>query len=389
MGLSRMFFVSLSRAHARKNSNIFGFSLTETVVFTFLWKNLVKSFFSPIFAEIKTITCLKLMANTKNYSLRERIIDYYLSKGWYTRKQIEAACNRELEAHGENAITSRQTLINDFLNIERKYNTSIDTKRVGRNTYYRYRSREFSVYKSELSFDDYHRLKGALQVLKSFKGMPQFEWVNDLGIRMNIRLYDHKSRGPIVGFEDSSFNSGIEFFTPIFTAICDKTTLDIDYKSFKRSDSKVFTVSPYYLKEYNNRWFVLGKSPGYDKISIYALDRILSLKNAGVAYEETAIDFDEYFENVIGVTVSDHPVETVEIWISRQQLNYVETKPLHRSQRLIDDDEEGGIFQYDLIPNYELEQAILAFGEHAKVLAPESLKERMKVRIGKNYENYE
>lgn len=329
------------------------------------------------------------MANTKNYSLRERIIDYYLSKGWYTRKQIEAACNRELEAHGENAITSRQTLINDFLNIERKYNTSIDTKRVGRNTYYRYRSREFSVYKSELSFDDYHRLKGALQVLKSFKGMPQFEWVNDLGIRMNIRLYDHKSRGPIVGFEDSSFNSGIEFFTPIFTAICDKTTLDIDYKSFKRSDSKVFTVSPYYLKEYNNRWFVLGKSPGYDKISIYALDRILSFKNAGVAYEETAIDFDEYFENVIGVTVSDHPVETVEIWISRQQLNYVETKPLHRSQRLIDDDEEGGIFQYDLIPNYELEQAILAFGEHAKVLAPESLKERMKARIGKNYENYE
>ena len=77
------------------------------------------------------------MANTKNYSLRERIIEHNMSKAWYTRKQIEADCNRELEAHGENAITSRQTLINDFLNIERKYNTSIDTKRVGRNTYYR------------------------------------------------------------------------------------------------------------------------------------------------------------------------------------------------------------------------------------------------------------
>lgn len=64
------------------------------------------------------------MANTKNYSLREKIIDYYLSHGWYTRQQIEDACNRELEAHRESPISSRQTIINDFLTIKNKYNVT-------------------------------------------------------------------------------------------------------------------------------------------------------------------------------------------------------------------------------------------------------------------------
>jgi hypothetical protein len=40
------------------------------------------------------------MANGKNYSIREQILDQYLSSGhWYSRKQLEEFCNRELEIH--------------------------------------------------------------------------------------------------------------------------------------------------------------------------------------------------------------------------------------------------------------------------------------------------
>ena len=327
------------------------------------------------------------MANTKNYSLREKIIDYYLSRGWYSRQQIEDACNRELESHGEYAVSSRQTIINDFVAIQRKFNITIETKKSGRTTFYRYQDSHFSIYKNELNYDDFNRLKEAFQVLSRFEGMPQFEWIDEMSVRLNMRIRNTTTTA--VGFEDTRYNTGMVYFTPIFNAICDKTTLSIDYQSFKRPDSKVFELSPYFLKEYNNRWFMLGKSPGYDKISIYALDRILSMGNAGFKYEDTDVDFEEYFENVIGVTVSDHPIETIELWVSQHQLGYIKTKPLHRSQRCIYEDEKGGILQFDLIPNYELEQAILAFGEHARVLEPTSLRDRIKQRIADSLNNYE
>ena len=105
------------------------------------------------------------MANTKNYSLREKIIDTYLRRGWYTRQQIEDACNRALMAHGENPITSRQTLMNDFLAISQKYHVTIEKKKDGRNILYRYKDRDFSIFKMELSDLDLSRLKEALNVL--------------------------------------------------------------------------------------------------------------------------------------------------------------------------------------------------------------------------------
>ena len=329
------------------------------------------------------------MANTKNYSLREKVIDELLSRGWYTRKQIEDACNRALEAHGEYAISSRQTIMNDFVTIKRKYKVGIETKKSGHTTFYRYSKKGFSIYKNELSYEDYCHLKETIQILKKFHGMPQFEWADELDIRLNLGLRGKEENRTLVAFEDSAYNTGIGYFTPIFNAICDKITITLDYQSFKRDESKDFTLSPYYLKEYNNRWFVLGKSPGYERISIYALDRIKHLFNAGLPYEDTTVDFDAYFDNVIGVTISDNPVERIELWISKQQLGYLETKPLHRSQRIVSRDDDGGIVEFDLIPNYELEQAILALGEHAKVLAPASLKDKIKERTRQSLNNYE
>ncbi len=67
--------------------------------FKLIEKNYLKFCFLTIYIYLCQIKPKITMANTKNYSLREKIIDYYLSHGWYTRQQIEDACNRELEAH--------------------------------------------------------------------------------------------------------------------------------------------------------------------------------------------------------------------------------------------------------------------------------------------------
>jgi predicted DNA-binding transcriptional regulator YafY len=330
------------------------------------------------------------MSNNKNYSLREKIIDEHLRRGWYSRRQIEDACNRELESHGEHPVTSRQTIINDFMVIERKYHTTIDTKQVGHTFFYRYLDRNFSIFKTQLTYEDYCHLKESLKLLKRFEGMPQFDWVDELGLRLDLGLRREKDQRTLVGFEDSCRNNCLAFFTVLFNAIADKITLSIDYQSFKRRESKLFVISPYFLKEYNHRWFLLGKSPGYERISIFAIDRIQNVYNAGVSYEDTDVDFDTYFENVIGVTMDDRePVQTVRLRISPQQIDYVETKPLHRSQYVMEKNEQGGIVELEVIPNYELEQTILALGEHCEVLSPPALRERIKARLQAAVKKYE
>lgn len=329
------------------------------------------------------------MANTKNYSIRERILDHYLSSGkWYSRAQLEDFCNRALEEQGENPITSRTTIQNDLTTISNKFHVNIDTKKKGRVWFYRYQDPSFSIFSSELKEEDYEKLQQAMETLNRFKGLPQFEWVDELGARFNESFLGGSSK-PIVGFESYSYNRGMEYFTPLFEAIKQHLTLSVQYKSFKMNEPRTFVISPYYLKAYNGRWFLIAKERNYDSLTNYALDRIEGLENAGVPYEPTDIDFDEYFEDVIGVSVPQKEPEKIEIWFSTEQLKYVETKPIHGSQKIIHRDETGGIIQLELIPNYELEQLILSFGEKAQVLSPASLQQKIKERMKTALEKYQ
>lgn len=330
------------------------------------------------------------MANGKNYSIREQILDQYLSSGhWYSRKQLEEFCNRELEIRGESPITSRTTIHNDLTEISNKYRITIDTKRKGRTIYYKYRDSSFSIFSRELSSEDRDRMIQAMELLRKFQGMPQFEWVEEMEARFSTTLYSNAETNPIVGFEDSSYNKGMQHFTPLIQVIKEKIAIELTYKSFRMKEEQTFVVSPYYLKQYNNRWYLLAKRSEYEKIGNYALDRIVSFRNAGAPYEECDIDFDEYFEDVIGVTVPEEDSEPVELWLSTDQLNYVETKPLHGSQKVIYRDENGGIVKYDLKLNYELEQKILSFGEKAKVLSPGDLQDRIKTRVTECLKKYQ
>lgn len=328
------------------------------------------------------------MANTKNYSLRERILDHYLSRGWYSRKQLEDACNRELEIRGELPITSRQTIQNDLLTIENKYHIIIETKKIGRIPHYRYQQDGFSIYKSELSEDDYQHLAQAIDILNRFRGMPQFEWIEEMDVRFNTSIMGGSVVKSVVGFEDTSYNKGMDHFTSLFNYIKEHTAIDISYKSFKMTEPRMYSISPYYLKQFNNRWFLFGKTQGYKSISVFPLDRIERICNVGKEYEECDIDFDEYFEDIIGVSKPDNESEIVEIWFSKDQLNYIETKPIHGSQRIIHRDDTGGVVQLDIIINYELEQLILSHGEKAEVLFPKAFRDKIRARIEECIKKY-
>jgi predicted DNA-binding transcriptional regulator YafY len=328
------------------------------------------------------------MANTKDYSIREMILDRKLSDGnMYTIRELMDCCNEELELRGEKLVTSRSTIHYDMDEISNKYKVVIDAVRRGRQLFYRYHDKDFSIYRRELSDDDYNLLLQTIDILKRFHGLPQFEWIEELNARFSSS-FRKSADGPIVGFDDDRYNKGMEHFATLFQAISNRHVLRLVYKSFTAIEPLTPVVHPYYLRQYNRRWFLFCLDDHYHTISVYALDRIVSIERVARKYVDCTVDWDDYFDDLIGVSEHDARPVKVQLWISSQQWPYIATKPLHGSQKVIRRCDDGVVVEIEVVLNFELEQLLLSFGEKVKVLSPDSFREHLRERIRRCLANY-
>jgi len=145
------------------------------------------------------------------------------------------------------------------------------------------------------------------------------------------------------------------------------------------------------LKEWRNRWFLVGKKNTENNLLFLALDRIENLALSSKNYREP-MDFEPatFFKDAIGVSVSPNVLPLkVQLFVSQLHAPYVLTKPLHHSQKLIGRDYYGITIELTVQHNFELEKEILAFGEGIKVIAPEKLKRIIKMRLNNAVDLYE
>ena len=143
-----------------------------------------------------------------------------------------------------------------------------------------------------------------------------------------------------------------------------------------------------YLKQYNNRWFLFGRVDGRDDITNLALDRIVSMTVASDVpfIPNDSTDFEHFFDDVVGVTVPHIEPMTIELQLSEKRFMYVVSKPLHHTQKTID--ENNHIISIRVIPNRELDQQILSYGADMEVLAPDAYRCHIKKKIEENYKKY-
>lgn len=298
------------------------------------------------------------------------------------------ACNRELELIGEYPISATNTIREDLEQIMANHpDAKIISRRVGRHLYYSYETENYSIYKIPLNDDEFAQITQTLSILSRFEGMPQFEWLDEIKSALNIKI----SSDPIVGFDENIDLKGRDYFAQLFSAINNKQPLVLTYKNFKRNINQQFIVHPYYLKQFNRRWFLIGFSENIGRLSLFAFDRIEDITTSNCKYiPNTKYNFKDYFDDMIGVTRIDHTdIETVRIWVSANRWPYVATKPLHGTQRIISKDVSGVIIQIQVYINKELEQLILSFGKDFKVLEPESLKQTIAQQFCEALKNYQ
>jgi len=96
-------------------------------------------------------------------------------------------------------------------------------------------------------------------------------------------------------------------------------------------------------------------------------------------YKEPEIDFEEYFDDVIGVTVPERlePVNVL-LRVSNNRYNYIKTKPLHLSQRKVSEERNHTTISINVKINKELIALLLSFGHDVEVISPAVLRAEMK-----------
>jgi predicted DNA-binding transcriptional regulator YafY len=248
--------------------------------------------------------------------------------------------------------------------------------------FYKYEDEAYSITDIPLTETDINVLTETVSMLKQFKDFSLFNDVSDILQRLEDKIYAEKSHTqPVIHLDKNDNLKGLHFLDEIYQAIIKKIVLVITYKSFKSKDEQKFIFHPFILKEFNNRWFLIGRKKQNHPITNLALDRIIAIDyDFSMPFIEDNFNAESFYRNVVGVTVNTGvQPKRIELWIDRINAPYVITKPLHNSQRLIKQNDDGSIIIHlFLIGNYEFERLLLGFGNGLEVLRPEYLRNRMK-----------
>ena len=184
--------------------------------------------------------------------------------------------------------------------------------------------------------------------------------------------------------------SAQRWLSTIVNAMRDGKMLRMIYKSFWRDEPIEYETHPYCLKLFKQRWYMLSKTEGKKEPRTYALDRILELEELPKALKlPKKFSAEGYFSNFFGIIADDTiPPSTVEIKVSADQVKYVESLPLHPSQKAIMETADYTLFQYRLVPTFDFKQEILSRGSTFEVVSPEWFRDEVKEEISAMYKNY-
>jgi predicted DNA-binding transcriptional regulator YafY len=313
-----------------------------------------------------------------------------LGKKFFIEDLLTAINETLKDIHPEtNGIKVRQ-LYDDikYMQSPEGYDAPIEKLAFGKRKYYRYSESKFSIHNAPLKEAEINKINAAIDIITRFKGMPQFEWINELTPKLQQAFTLSKNQPSIISFDSNEYLKGIEFIGVFFQAILNRKVLSINYRSFKAKAINRFVIHPYYLKQYNNRWFIFGLKEGDGQLIHLALDRINSVTEETIHYRINAsVNFDEFFDDIVGVSnYNRSKVELVALEIADSAAPYILSKPLHGSQKI--KQKVPLIITIEVKLNKELESLLLSFGERIKVLSPTELLKKLQERLKSALEKY-
>ena len=361
------------------------------------------------------------MPSNKNAVIRYMYLDQMLSDRYhkYTCEDLLIKVNERLEFAGyptiggdrsdyERYIRSGKRVIQLDLQAlqESPFNMEIDSsERLYGSPVYRYADQTQSLFSKPLSDDEKRLLQEVLNTLGQFAGLDSFEWLHDLQEKLNDRKafgrgeYDSAMLSPrkIISFSSNDYLQGKDYLGTLFALISNKKVVDVDYEPFGEA-SRTIRLYPYLLKQYNDRWYLIGtplatsefpyRKDFYINLPLDRMNAVASVE--GVEYIDCDEYFEERYEDIIGITyIESEPLTSITLAVKDTYAGYVDTKPLHGSQVKFPAEKQAelhsrypafeGYTFYGLTvkPNREMYNAIFSKGESIILVSPDSIREKV------------
>ena len=177
--------------------------------------------------------------------------------------------------------------------------------------------------------------------------------------------------------------SGRQYLTPIIEAMRDSLEVELVHQSYWRDNESTYTVQPYCVKVFKQRWYVTGYCRERNALRTFSLDRIHRLTTLSTKFSYPCdFDPDAYFASSFGIIAGDEfEVETIRLRVQGMHRQYVRALPLHHTQREVETGEWYSVFEYRMKPTFDLRQELLSRGDAVEVLSPRSLRNEMQSEI--------
>ncbi|MFN2431002.1 MAG: helix-turn-helix transcriptional regulator [Cryomorphaceae bacterium] len=328
------------------------------------------------------------MPANKYALLRYRIIDRMISSKYnpYPNKEdLRQACEDELYG-SDGARISTSTIDKDIYAMRNEsnlgYYAPIEFSKAEKGYYYK--DPEYTIDKMPLNEDDLEAIQFAANTLYQFRGLNMFKSseaaIDKILDRFALNPDNaEKSVDSFVQFETSPSFRGGKHLPDILSAIKSRQVIRFSYAKYTGGEQKQYHLHPYLLKEYRNRWYVIGFNPDKGAVVVFGLDRMVGEVTVTAETFDPNPDFDPsiYFEHSIGITAVDSAPERIHLRFSTLTGKYVESQPLHASQKIIHNDEVALEIELSLCITKELVMQILSYGSDVEVKSPEKLRQQI------------
>ena len=320
------------------------------------------------------------MPTNKNAFIRYKYLDRLLSDQhhYYDINDLTEKVNNMMERDGLGMSIVRRTIEKDLLNMQlAPISAPIDFEKKNGKNVYRYTDPTFSIFSQELSREECDLLREVLSTIGQFDGLDNFTWLENFKIGLGL-----EERRQIISFSNNPYLKNSNLLGTLFDNISNEVVIQLSYHTFNDATIRSIDFHPYLLKQYNDRWFLLGAADDDRKILTFALDRIDKVEPLPERkYISCPDDLVDRFEDIVGVTYYENrPVEHILFWVSDSSKGYIETKPIHGTQTprrgeaetLLRQQysylEDGAFYTIDCIKNYELIRLLCSFGKDLIVL---------------------
>ena len=229
----------------------------------------------------------------------------------------------------------------------------------------------------------------ALALMRQLSKSKEFIGLEDLLLRIEQRVSTTSAeQNPVIEFDEAEL-TGREHLIGLYRAAQKQVFLRITYQPFQGEEPRSRHVFPLLLKQYNNRWVLVGWEDGRATPQNLPLDRIVSFREtAGEFTYPKAFESRTYFQNMIGTTKTQEEPVPVVLHITPQRSKYVETKKIHTTQRTHPLPNGGLEVQLLVELNQELDAKILEFGKDVVVIEPPLLRYRIRETLQQALNSY-